>query len=510
MTRSRSLIFGIVSNYLFFAVNALVNIIAVPIMLAFLGKYEYGLWVTILSLIGYISVLDFGGNYAVSRFISEYRGKNQGHKLADITNNSLIIFSVLGAFAMAIVVAFSFILSTFLGITGNLSQIMTVAFLFVGLNAALVFPANVISGVIIGHQRLMVNNLINMLGVIVNFLTLLLVLKLGFGLIGVAASLLVSTILMLIVRLVFIKSIFPNVLNLNKGFNALIFREMFSFSFYFFVLNLGGQIIFNTGNLVIAKMLGIGMVAAYSIAFKVNQVAMAFIFKISDNFFPFFSELNVIGDKDKLKFYFLESSRLTMALAVAIFIILILWGKPMIIAYVGLDNFVGTSSLFLMALVMLMSSIIHAPAIALMALGKIKPLVIFNMLEAVSNLLLSIFLARYLGVVGVALGAVIAMFVFNFWTVPALACRQTGVSFWQFGFYCLFKPLILGIIMLILFYLIGLFYYSGSLFYIAGGVTLFLAIYFVLYVKFILSPEQRNFYLRKLYNARTNAYADIF
>ena len=79
MKRAKGMIYGIGASYMFFAVNMLVNIALIPIMLKSLGNAYYGIWMTVVSVVGYMGILDFGLAFASSKFISEYKVKFDPH-----------------------------------------------------------------------------------------------------------------------------------------------------------------------------------------------------------------------------------------------------------------------------------------------------------------------------------------------------------------------------------------------------------------------------------------------
>lgn len=502
MKRSDKLMFGIGTSYLYFIINILMNIILVPIMLHFMGREEYGLWMTIISIVGYVGVLDFGVAFSVSKYVAEYYAKGDKQGLGKMLSTSLLIYSVLGSLALIVVVIISALLAQFLGLSGHLADKAAIAFLISGMNLAVTFPSNVIGGVLAGHQKVAQLNITNIIAILMNSILSVISLWLGFGVIGIAFVLLLSGISVTLMRLFYIFKSLPEVQITYKYFDRRMLGRILSFSFFMFVLSIGGQIVFNTDNIVIAKFIGVAAVTAYAIAFKVNQYAMAFINKLSDVFFTFYSELEAIGDKEKLKIYFLESAKMSMAIAVPIIIILLFWGASIIGFWVGNENFVGMSVLYVLIAITFMSSVIHPCAIALQGIGKIKDMVWFNIFEASCNIVLSILLALKIGVLGVALGTLLSMSISNLWYVPFRACRELGVRYSEYIYEGVILPLLIGGFSIFIAFVLNELVRCNNLIILLVKSVILIFVYLLLFLYIGLTAERRKYYLDKFFGIK--------
>jgi len=496
MKRSSKLISGISTGYIYFFLNVAINLAIVPFILHFTGKLEYGLWITIMSIVGYIGLLDFGVATATSKFLSEINVDSFSNN-KKIISNSIIIYSILGGMVVFIVFVGMFFIGHFFGLTGRLLEIGSIAFLLAGLNLALSFPLSVFGSVLIGQKELSLHNLINIIGLLLNAFFTIVFLWFGFGIVGIAFVLLVVNILIALVRIYYTQKIIPSVFSGFWCFDRAIFRKILSFGFFMFVLNIGAQIVFNTDNIVIAKILGVVYVTAYAIAFKMNQAAISFVRKIADSFFPFFSELYSSGDKNKLILYVFESTKFSVAIATPVFMVLTFWGKDIISLWVGMENFVGRPAFCLMAIVTLMSSIIYPGAMALQGMGKVKTLVFFNIFEALLNLFFSVFLAYKFGIFGVIFGTVLAMFLTNFWYVPFCLSRELQISLWRYVWETIILPFSLGVSLLFLIYFFDLFIENNNLFIITMKISVLFCLYLLSFSFVCMDKNRRLFYMDK-------------
>ena len=66
---------GALLNYTTIIVTNVVGLILTPYIISKLGNDEFGLYTLIGSLVGYISILDFGLANTIVRFVAKYRAE---------------------------------------------------------------------------------------------------------------------------------------------------------------------------------------------------------------------------------------------------------------------------------------------------------------------------------------------------------------------------------------------------------------------------------------------------
>ena len=64
------------TSYVRYGVVILVQLALVPYMIGHLGDAGYGLWTLTFSVLGFLSLVDFGFTTSVVRFTAEARGSN--------------------------------------------------------------------------------------------------------------------------------------------------------------------------------------------------------------------------------------------------------------------------------------------------------------------------------------------------------------------------------------------------------------------------------------------------
>jgi len=73
-----------------------ISLILTPYLITHLGDDNYGLWILVLSTLGWFSFADLGFSSAVQRQLSFAINKNDSHRVNHVYSCSLFLFCILG------------------------------------------------------------------------------------------------------------------------------------------------------------------------------------------------------------------------------------------------------------------------------------------------------------------------------------------------------------------------------------------------------------------------------
>ena len=91
--RKPGVVRNVLSNWGSYAVAMGVNFFLSPYVVRHLGNTVYGVWTLILSLTGYLGLLDLGVRGAVTRYIARFHTQADHHKAGNVASSAMIIFS---------------------------------------------------------------------------------------------------------------------------------------------------------------------------------------------------------------------------------------------------------------------------------------------------------------------------------------------------------------------------------------------------------------------------------
>ena len=102
-------------SYTTIIINILIGLVLTPFILKFLGKSEYGIYMLVGSIVGYLALFDFGLNNATIRFISKYRYQNdKKSETSYIATNILLYLGIALLIVIVGLIGFLFIDDVFL------------------------------------------------------------------------------------------------------------------------------------------------------------------------------------------------------------------------------------------------------------------------------------------------------------------------------------------------------------------------------------------------------------
>src|SRR3954469_14718753 len=96
---SRGLVRSIVSNWVTFLFSAAVNFVVSPIVVRSLGETQYGAWVLLISMVGYLGLLDLGVRSAVTRYVAKFHASGDHEAAGRLYASALRIFAIGGVIA---------------------------------------------------------------------------------------------------------------------------------------------------------------------------------------------------------------------------------------------------------------------------------------------------------------------------------------------------------------------------------------------------------------------------
>jgi O-antigen/teichoic acid export membrane protein len=439
MSFSRELA-GLLAGYLHLTVLMLSGLVLVPLLLHGLGTAGFGLWAVLGSVMAYLGLLEFGFGGAVGKFVVEFHAAGKiallrtqvsvaGWAYGLIGGVVLVLGALLGVFAR------NAGLHPFPGFEGSELALFTL----IGVVTALNLWGGFYHGILCSLSRIATPNLVNAGVVLLNLGLVFAALRAGTGLVGVLLASALSSLPGMLVKAVALRRALP-VSPSTREFEWKRFRSTARLAGYNFMTGVVTQVIFNTDNLVIASLIGLSAVGVYVIAFRLVSTAHQLMSKIGNVFFPRTVAAFAQGDRQQFRRLCVKVTQLSLVLAAGLGVLIWTLGPKFIHLWVGPDHFVGRPTLLVMVLFLALQGMVYPASVILSGIGGERPLFLFAGAEAVLNILLSVLLAKPLGVFGVALATLVAEVTTSGWGVPRRLAQAVGMSSLEFWLACLGRP----------------------------------------------------------------------
>ncbi len=488
---------NLATGYLNLLVNGAVMLALTPFFVRALGDSLFGYWSILNSVVGYLSTLDLGLGTAVTKYTSETVAREDQAGRSRILSQVFHLYLGIAALVLLLGAGLALFLPSFFDLPGGLFPSAAAATFLVALNLAMALFSKFYAGVAIGHQRQDVPNLVSVASALLQGGLSYLFLRLGWGLAGLALAVALAGAAGLALRAAYCeRKLGP--LGISRSLlPGAPWKQLLGFSGGVFFMALGGQVVFNTDNLIIGKALDLSLVTGYALLFQLFSMAAMLSQRVSDVLFPVMVGHHALEDRANLAFYFRESTVLALASFTAMALVLGAFGEDLLSAWVGPGKHPGLPVAVSLLLFFFFQTFLHGQALVLMASGTMRTMVRLNAIEAVLNLCLSLLLVWPLGVLGVALGSLIAHLAVNVAFLPRVAAPVLGVSapaVWRDSLLPVILPLLPALLLALLARpLAG---GRGLLPALAGGAALAAA--YLALVWAALGKVKREWYRRKL------------
>ncbi len=254
-----------------------IGLLYVPLLLNYLTQEKYGIWLTLVSILGWFSFFDLGMGNGLRNKLTEAFARHDfesGRKLVSTTYAILIcIFSiVLVIFHISnFFINWNSILNTKTIDNNELYVLTSVVFTFFIIR----FIAQIVSVIFLADQKPSANNMIITSGNLISFLIVLILTKITINgnliLLGTIISV-IPVILFIVVSIAVFNNRYKKLKPSVKKIDFKVSKGIINLGARFFFLQITYIIIFTTSNFFIAQFYGPEEVAVYNIAYKYFQI----------------------------------------------------------------------------------------------------------------------------------------------------------------------------------------------------------------------------------------------
>lgn len=425
---ARKLLSGSVLRLCYLVAAAASSFFLMPLIVHHLGDRLYGFWALVGTFIGYYGLLDFGFSSAVTQYMSIAIGNKDPRECGSVFNAAFRIQSFLGCVAL-FVTALLAVAAPWFCSTHEDAVTFTKVIAILGASMAISFPPKAYSGILDAQLRFDISSALAIVGVLLRTgLSAFAVIE-GGGLLALAWMSLLGNLPVIALQVFFAKREAPWATVDRSPLDRAMAKSFFSYSIYTFLTVLADMLRFQVDALVIAGMIGLVAVTHYRVASVFARYYTDIISCITGVLQPVLGRLHAAKDRRSLETVFFFATRVSLASSVLIGTGLICWGSPFITRWMGPKYHDAYWPLVILSLSVLLD-VGQNPSISLLyATFKHRFYTYMNCAEGVLNLVFSLVLVRSFGVLGVALGTLIAAFLIRALVQPYAVCKVSGIDF---------------------------------------------------------------------------------
>ena len=400
---------GVIISYLTLLVSSLLSILLTPVMLKNLGDVEYGLYQTITSFIGVLTVLDFGSGVATTRYVAKYNlqqdkeGCNNYLAMSMIINViiSVLIFLIGSGFVLSIDNIYS---KSFSGDDVEKAKILAVLYI---INISVNIFLNMFYGVAIGYKKFLFGNGTQLIKIVVRFGLIYILLAVGMRAIAISIADIAVNIGTIIFVWGYIKIKLDVRLRLVK-WDKVVFWETFSFSVALFLQSIVNQVNNSIDKVILGSMIGGTAVTIYSVAMSIYLIYGSLSGAVKKVLLPDAVELVKNGvDGKKVTEFVIKGGRFQFMVLIYILCGFFLVGREFITLWVGEHYQISYYIAIILMVPTLFQLSQNITETILDAMGKrmLRSVILF--VGAMGNIFLTILLIKLWGLIGAPIATAI-------------------------------------------------------------------------------------------------------
>lgn len=397
---------NIIASFLIRGISIAISIVLVPLTITYINSSRYGVWLTLSSIIGWLSFFDIGFGNGLRNKFAEALAENKVELARIYVSTTYAILSlivgvvILLFFAINPFINWAYVLNSPNSMRDELSILSIIVFVFFCLR----FIFQLLATVLTANQEPAKASLLDLLGSIFSLTIIYILTKVTSGnLIYLGTVLSFTPVLVLIISSFwFYKGNYKRFAPTFKLVKFKYARNLMTLGLKFFIIQIAALVLFDTNNFIIIHLFGSKEVTTYNVSFKLfSVVTMAFSIIVTP-LWSAFTDAYAKDDIDWIKATISTMKKIWLILSLLTAILLV--SSPWIFKL-----WLGDKVNVPFALSVAMSSYVIVyiwqtfHVFFLNGIGKVKLQLYLVVLSSLINIPLAIFLGKKFGLFGITM-----------------------------------------------------------------------------------------------------------
>jgi O-antigen/teichoic acid export membrane protein len=250
----------------------------------------------------------------------------------------------------------------------------------------------------------------------------------GYGLAELVAATTTVRILSYLAYALNAYRVFPALSIRLRYFRRERLREITGFSIFILIIDLANKLNYSTDAVVVGVFLGTSAVAVWAVAQRLIEIVQRITDQLNSVLFPVVVDSSTVQRMDRLQQILIQGTRLSLAMVVPLATVLGLTARPLVMVWVGPEFSGSVNVIYILSAVVALRVGNATSAVILKGADLHRFLAVSNLSMAAGNLILSVLLIRWYGLIGVAIGTLIPMIVISMFVVFPAACRRVNLT----------------------------------------------------------------------------------
>ncbi|MBN1621096.1 MAG: MATE family efflux transporter, partial [Endomicrobiales bacterium] len=399
-------------------ISIVIGLVMVPMTLHYLGPGKYGIWLTLGSIISWLSFFDIGlGGGLRNKLAESLTGNDNEQARYYVSTAYAILISIMAAVFLVFFVINRFInWGIILGAPAGTSDELSRLALWMVVFFCIKFIFGLMVSILKADQRSAMSSSLDTVSSILSLVAVYILIKTTSGslfFLGFWRSFCVAIVPVAASMLFFTKRyrcIVPSLRYVDFAYA----RDIMELGVKFFIIQISAIVIFSTDNIIISQLLGPEKVTPYVIVYKYFYIITMVFATISIPLWSAYTQAYVKEDFRWIKNTLRKILSLLIPASVIV-LFMILFARPIIIGiWIGEDVGFDVPLIILMGIYVLVQIWNRTYSWVLNGIGRLNYTLYTMVAGAIINIPLSIFFVKTvgMGISGVILGTIISLSIF--------------------------------------------------------------------------------------------------
>lgn len=437
---------NVLSNWAGMAAGMAVAFFMSPFLVHTLGDHQYGLWVLISSVTGYMGLLDVGLRVSVVKYVSQLATLKDHDGLNRVVSTALAFYGGVGVLIMIVTLGIEAFFARVFTIEGRDAATARIVLLLGGLNVAATLVVSISSGVLAGLQRYDRSAAAGIATLVFRTILIVALVKAGFGIVALGTVHLIAQIFFGTLAWRAARQEWPTLAAHRSLVSLDTARQLWSYSAFVLVNNVGRVLLFGSSEVVVGSLLGTVAVTYYAISGTIAQYMQQIVVTMAQVLHPYAAAQHAKGSTEGLRTAALMGTRLSLLVGLPITVTVVIVGERFISLWMGPEYGKVAGPLLV---VLTTSRLVHLSQAGsyevLLGMSRHKVPTTLNLTAGVLSVAGGALLAGRYGLNGVAVGGALPILVLHGLVQPWYTGLALGIGWRTYMAQALLPPLAAGV-----------------------------------------------------------------
>jgi O-antigen/teichoic acid export membrane protein len=415
------------SSFLAKALNIVISFLSVPLTVHYLGAERYGVWLTISSLITWMSMTDFGlAGVALVNVLAEASGHDNQAKAQQYTSSAW--WSLTGISVVAGILSLAFFQyipwrAVFRVSAATSTQELQLACALTLLFFVIGFPLSLQFSVYNAYQEGYLANIWSIAGNALSLVALVVVSRFHGGLPQLVLALSGTRAVVSIANIFFLFRRYHWIVPAPSAVRWECVKRLFKLGSKYLVTQLASLGIYQSQPIIITQMLGPSKVVIFVVAYKILSLPMDLVYMATQPFVSAFGEAKAREDWRWIHTAYRNCVKASLVFGLPMLAVIALSAKPLIRIWAGAVAVPGTTLIVWLSIYALIGILLMAAGQLMSGVERVDPLAISITLCALGVIGSGIALSPRWGLTGIAFGMAVSKLI-TFWPIQVREVRR--------------------------------------------------------------------------------------